>query len=150
MLVPHVVLWTVAHCILSAGLCWTCCVSSILPDSWNTLKPMFFEILKDPYLFWSSFFEGLFKWIFLFSNHMLSPTFNPWGFFYFLSNCFFIISYTTSIDFVASFQLLCRPVRKASNIGNSICATRLPFYGYLPKLSLNSVLSIVMNQCSKG
>ena len=108
-------------------------------SSWNTFRPMFFEILKDLYLFWSSFFKGLFKWIFLFSNHMLSPTFNPWGFLCFLLNCFFIISCTAFIDFVVLSQLSYRLVRKSSNFGNSVCTTRLPFHRCLPKLSSNGV-----------
>ena len=85
-------------------------------SSWNASRPISFKILKSLYLFWSSFFESLFKWIFFLSNHMLSPTFNPWGFLYFLSNCFFIIFCAVSIDFVTSSQLLCRPVRKSSNL----------------------------------
>ena len=59
-------------------------------SNWNTLKLMSFKILNGLYLFWSSFFEGWFNWIFLFSNHTLSLTFNPWGFLLFLSNCLFV------------------------------------------------------------
>jgi len=109
-----------------------------------TPKPMSFEILKGPYLFWSSFFKDLFKWIFLFSNHILSPTFNPWGFLCFLLNCFFIVFCAVSIDFIASSQLLCRFVRNFSTLGNSVCTTRLLFHGCLPKLSSKGVLPVAV------
>ena len=39
---------------------------------------MSFEILKSPYLLLSNFFESQFEWIFLFSSHMLSPTFSSY------------------------------------------------------------------------
>ena len=69
-------------------------------SSWNTSKPIFFKILKGLYHFWFSFFKDQFDWIFLFFNHTLSLTFNPWGFLLFLSNCLFIFFYISSIDFV--------------------------------------------------
>ena len=94
------------------------------------------------YLFWSSFFKGLFEWIFLLSSHILSPTFNPWGFLLFLSNCFFMAPCAISIDFIASSQLLCNPIRNSSSFGNSVCTIRLPFHGYLPQLSSNGVCPI--------
>ena len=108
-------------------------------SSWNASKPMFFEILKSLYHFWFSFFEGRFDWIFLFSNHILSPTFSPWGFLLFLLNCLFIFFWASSINFVACSQLFCSPVRNFSNLRNFICTTRLPFHGCLPKFSLNRV-----------
>ena len=111
-------------------------------SSWKASRLIFFEILKDLYLFWSNFFESLFKWIFLFSNHILSPIFNPWEFLFFLSNCFFILFWATFIDFVASFQLLCSPIRNSSNFGNSVCTTRLSFHKCLLKLSSNKVCSV--------
>ena len=113
-------------------------------SSWNTSWPMSFEILKGPYLFWSSFFEGLFEWIFLASNHILSSSFSPCRFYLFLSNCFFIISCVNSINFVAFSQLLCNPIRNSSNFRNSICTIKLPFYKYHPKLSTNGVCSVAM------
>ena len=111
-------------------------------SSWNTPWLMSFEILKGLYLFWSSFFEGLFEWIFFASNYTLSLTFSLWGFLFFLSNCFFITSCIASIDFVASSQLLCNPVRNSSNFGNSVCTIKLPFHRYYPKLSLNGVCPV--------
>ena len=72
-------------------------------SSWNISWPIFFEILKSPYLFWSSFFESLFEWIFFASNHILSPAFNPCGFLLFLLNCLFIASFAISINFFAFF-----------------------------------------------
>ena len=62
----------------------------------------------------------------------------------FLSNCFFIVSCITSINFVTSSQLLCSPIRNSSSFRNSICAIRLPFHGYLPKLSMNGVCPIAI------
>ena len=112
-------------------------------SSWNASRPMSFEILKDQYLFWFSFFKGRFKWIFLFSSHTLSPTFNPCGFLLFLSNYLCIFFWTSFIDFVASSQHCCSPVRNSSNFRNSVCVTRLPFYGCLPKLSSNGVCPVV-------
>ena len=103
---------------------------------------MSFEILKSPYLFWSSFFEGLFKWMFLASNYTLSPFFNLYRFHLFLLNYFFIISCANSINFMASSQLLCSSVKNSSNFGNSVYTVRLPFYRCLPKLSTNGVCSI--------
>ena len=108
-------------------------------SSWKASRLIFFEILKDLYLFWSNFFQGLFTWIFLFSSHTLSPTFNSREFLHFLSNCFFILFWATSINFMASFQLLYSPIRNSSNFRNSVCATRLPFHRCLPKLSSNGV-----------
>ena len=102
---------------------------------------MSFEILKDPYLFWFSFFEGLFEWMFLASNHMLSFPFSLCGFCLFLSDCFFMTFCANSIDFMTSSQLCCNPVR---NSGNSICTVRLSFYGCHLKLSINSVCPIAM------
>ena len=95
--------------------------------SWNVSWPMSFEVLKDPYLFWSSFFEGLFEWMFLVSNHMLSSSFSPCGFCFFLSNYLFIASFAISINFVASSQLLCNPIKKFSSFGNFICTVRFSF-----------------------
>ena len=113
-------------------------------SSWNAPEPMSFEILKILYHFWSNFFESQFDWIFLFFNHMLSPTFNSWGFHLLLLNCFFIFFYASSIDFVACSQLFYNPVRNSSNLGNSDCTTRSPFHGCLPKFSSNSVLPVAM------
>ena len=127
------------HLVSRSLLNTLCIIHPSGSSSWNASRPISFEILKGPYLFWSNFFKDLFKWIFLFSSHMLSPIFNLWEFLHFLSNCFFILFWATSINFVASSQLLCNPIRNSSNFRNSICATRLPFHGCLPKLSLNGV-----------
>ena len=111
-------------------------------SSWNAPWSMSFEILRGLYLFWFSFFESQFEWIFLASNHTLSPAFNPCEFYLFLSNCLFIASFAIFINFIVSSQLCCNLVRNSSNFGNSICTIRFPFYGCLPKLSLKGVLSI--------
>ena len=108
-------------------------------SSWNAPWPMFFEILKGSYLFWSSFFEGLFKWIFLASNHILSLAFSPCRFYLFLSNCLFIASFAISIDLEAFLQLLCNLIKNSSSFGNSVYTIRFSFYECLPKLSLNGV-----------
>ena len=78
------------HCVRrsSLNILWIAHLSG--SSSWNAFKPISFKILKGLYHFWSSFFEGRFDWIFLFSNHMLSPTFSSWGFLLFLLNCLFI------------------------------------------------------------
>ena len=139
------------YCSLNCGLLYLVSRSSLNTlwiahpsgsSSWNTPKLISFEILKGLYLFWSSFFEGLFEWIFLFSNYMLSPIFNLWGFLLFWSNYLFILSWASSIDFVVFSQLLCNLVRKSSNLENSIDTTRLPFHGCLPKLSSKEVLPV--------
>ena len=105
---------------------------------------MSFEILKDLYLFWSSFFEGHFEWIFLASSHMLSPIFNPCGFLLFLSNYFFIASFAISINTLALFQLLCNLFRKLFSFGNSIFIVMFLFYRCLPKLGLNRVCPVAI------
>ena len=110
--------------------------------NWNAFKPMSFEILNGPYLFWSSFFESQFDWIFLFFNHTLFLAFNPWGFFLFLSNCLFIFFWASFINFVACSQLFCSSMRNSSNLVNSVCTTRSPFHRCLPKFNLNSVFSV--------
>ena len=114
-------------------------------SSWNTPWPMSFEILKDLYLFWSSFFKSLFKWIFFASNHTLSPIFSPWEFLLFLSNYFFMTSCATFINFIAFFQLLYNPVRVSSNFRNSVCTVKLSFHRCCPKLSSNGVCSVAEN-----
>ena len=88
---------------------------------------------KESIFFQLSFFEDLFKQIFLASNHMLFSIFNSYKFYLFLSNCFFIASFAISIDFIAFSQLLCNPTRKSSNFGNFICIVRFLFYKYLSK-----------------
>jgi len=45
--------------------------------SWNTSCPMSFVISNDLYLFWFSFFEGYFNWMFFAFNHILSSCFYP-------------------------------------------------------------------------
>ena len=113
-------------------------------SSWNSPEPMFFEILKGPYLLLFNFFESQFKWIFLFSSHTLSLTFSPWRFHLLLLNYFFIFSCASFIAFVVCFQLFCIPIRNSSTCGISVWTTRLPFYQYLPKFSSNSVLLVVV------
>ena len=107
--------------------------------SWNAPWPITFRILKGLYCFWSSFFESLFKLIFLDSNHILSPSFSPYGFCLFLSNYFFIVSLAVSIALVASSQLFCKPIKNSSSFGNFICTVKSSFYGCCPKLSSNGV-----------
>ena len=111
-------------------------------SSWNTPEPMSFTILKGLYCFWSNFFEGQFDCIFLFSNHILSPTFSSWEFHLFLSYCFFILFCTSFIDFEACSQLFCNPVKNSSTLGNSDWTIRLLFYGCLLKFNLNGVLPV--------
>ena len=111
-------------------------------SSWNTSYSMSFEILKSLYLFWSNFFEGLFEWIFLASNHMLSPTFSPYSFLLFLLNCFFITSCTAFIDFVASSKLFYNPIKNSSNLRISICTLRFPFPGCFLKFRTNGVCPV--------
>ena len=89
-------------------------------SSLNAPNPMSFEILNGLYLLLSSFFEGQFKWIFFFSSHTLSPTFNPWEFLLFLSNYFFMFFCASSITLVTCSQLFCSPIRKSSTLGISI------------------------------
>jgi len=67
--------------------------------SWNAPWPMFFVTLEDLYLFWSSFLESHFDWIFLASSHILSPGFSSYEFCLFLSNCFFMAFFAISINF---------------------------------------------------
>ena len=111
-------------------------------SSSNAPNPMSFEILNSPYFLLSSFFEGQFKWIFLFSSHMLSPIFNPWGFLLFLSNYFFIFFWASSIAFVACSQLFCNSFMNSSTHKISICTMRSPFQGCLSKFNLNRVLPV--------
>ena len=132
------------HCVNRSSLNILCIIYPSRSSSWNASWLISFEILKGLYLFWSSFFEGLFKWIFLASSHMLSSAFNLCGFYLFLSNYLFTASFAISIDFIASSQLLCNPIRKSSNFGNFVYTVRFLFYGCLPKLSSNEVLSIAI------
>ena len=111
-------------------------------SSWNALKPMSFKILKGLYLLLSSFFEGQFDWIFLFSSHTWSPTFKPWGFLLFLSNCRFMFFWASSIACTACFQLSCSFFPNSSTHGNSVCTMRSPFQGCLPKFRLNGVFPV--------
>ena len=111
-------------------------------SSWNAPEPIFCKILKGPYLLLSNFFKGRFDWIFLFSSHMLSPTFSLWEFHLFLSNCLFMFFCTSSIAFIAYSQLFCSPTRNSSTLEISDCTTRSPFHRCLPKFNLNSVLPV--------
>ena len=113
-------------------------------SSWNTPWLMFFEILKSLYLFYSSFFKGLFKWIFLASSHTLSPVFSSCRFYLFLLNCLFIASFAISIDFVASSQLLCSPIMNSSSFGNSVYTVKFSFHECLPKLSSNKMCPVAI------
>ena len=113
-------------------------------SSWNASELISFKILKGLYLLLSNFFEGQFDWIFLFSCHILSLTFSPWGFCLLLSNCLFIFFYASSITFVACSQLFCSPARNSSTLGISDCTTRSPFHECLPKFNSNSVLPIAI------
>ena len=111
-------------------------------SSSNAPDPISFEILNGPYLLLSSFFEGWFDWIFLFSNHTWSLIFNSWGFLLFLLNYFFIFLCASSIALVTCSQLLCNLLRKSSTYGMSVFTMRLPFQGCLPKFNLNGVFPI--------
>ena len=111
-------------------------------SSWNASEPISFKILKGPYLSLSSFFEGQFDWIFLFSSYMLSPTLSPWGFYLFLLNYLFMFFCASSIVFVVCSQLLCIPARNFSTLGISNWTTRSPFHGYLSKFNLNKVFLV--------
>jgi len=97
---------------------------------------------RNTYLLLSSFFEDRFEWMFLFSSHMLSPTFNPWGFLLLLSNCLFIVFCVFSMALVACSQLLCNLIRNFSTHRISIWTIRSPFQGCLPKFNSNGVFSI--------
>ena len=108
-------------------------------SSWNTSWPISFMILKGLYFFWSSFLEGYFDYIFSAFSNTLSLSFNPCGFCLFLLNCFFMASFAIFIDFFTTSQLSYSLSRKLSNFGNSVFTVRFPFYGCLPKLSLNEV-----------
>ena len=101
----------------------------------------FFVISKDLYLFWSSFFEDCFNWMFLPSNHMFS-CFNSWVFYLFMSNYFFMASFAISIDIFATSQLLCSSSKKVPSFGNSVFIVRSLFYRCHPKSSLNEVYSV--------
>jgi len=81
-------------------------------------------------------------WIFLTSNHMLSPTFSSYELCLFLSNYFFIASFVIFINLFASFQLLYSYSKKSFSSNNSIFTIRFSSYGYLSKLSSNSVCFI--------
>jgi len=131
--------YSLLYLVSRSSLNMLCIIYPFRSSSWNASKPMFFKILKGLYLFWSSFFEGLFKWIFLFSNHTLFPIFNPWGFLLFLLYCYFMFSCVSFIDFLASSQLLCSFIRNSSNLGISICISRFPFQGCLPKFRTNDI-----------
>ena len=72
---------------------------------------------------------------------MSSLTFSFYEFFLFLSNCFFIASFTT---FIATFQLFYSLSRKSFSFGNSVFTVKFPFYRYLPKLSLNKVYPVAV------
>ena len=113
-------------------------------SSWNTPEPISFKILKGLYLLSFNFFESRFDWIFLFSSHMLSLTFSPWGFHLFLLNCLFMFFCAFSIAFVVCSQLFCSPARNSSTLRISDCTTRLPFHRCLSKFNLNGVLSVVV------
>ena len=130
------------HCVSRSSLKTLWIIHPSGSSSSNAPNPISFEILNGPYLLLSSFFEGQFKWIFLFSSHMLSPTFNPWEFLLFLSNCFFMFFCTSSIALVTCFQLFCSLIRKSSTLGISIWTTRSPFQGCLPKFNSNGVYPV--------
>ena len=84
-------------------------------------------------------------WVDVFSFQLhVSSFFSSYGFYLFLLNCFFMIFWANSINFFASSQLCCNLVRNSSSFGNSIYTIKLPFYGYYPKLSINSICPITM------
>ena len=105
---------------------------------------MSFEILKDLYLFWPSFFESQFDWIFLAFSHMLSLTFSSCKFLLFLLNCFFIAFFAIYINLFALSQLFCSPSKKSSSFGNSVFTVKFPFYRCLPTFSSNKIHAIAM------
>ena len=137
--------WGSLHCV-SRSLLNTLCI--IYPSgnfSWNASCPIFFVISKDPYIFWSSFFEIDFDWMFFSFSHMLFSCFNPWGLYLFLLNCFFIVSFAFFIGIFTVFQLPCSFSRKVSSFGNSVFIIRFPFCVCLPKLSSNGIY--LMAEC---
>ena len=69
---------------------------------WNASWPISFEILKGPYLFWSSFFKDCFEWIFLAFSHTLSPIFSSCEFLFF---CWTVSSWILLL--YSSIFLLC-------------------------------------------
>ena len=110
--------------------------------SWNVSWPIFFVILKDPYLFWFSFLESHVEWIFLAPSHTLLSSFKSCRFHLFLSNYFFIASFTTFIDFFTAFQLLCSLSRKFFSFSNFVFTIRSPLHRCFLKFSLNRVYSV--------
>ena len=130
------------HCVSRFSLKTLWIIYPSRSSSSNTPNPMSFEILNGPYLLLSSFFEGQFKWIFLFSSHMLSPTFNPWGFLLFLSNYFFMFFCASSIALVVCSQLFCSPIRNSSTLGMSVWIIRSLFHGCLLKFNSNGVFPV--------
>ena len=124
--------WSFLHCVSKFSLNTLWVIHSSRSSSQNASWLMSLEILKGPYLFWSSFFEGQFKWMFLASNHTLFPAFNPCRFYLFLLNCLFIAFFAISINFLAFFQLLCNLMRNSSNFENSIGIVKFSFQECLP------------------
>jgi len=134
--------WSSLHHVSRSLLNTLCIAYSFGNFSWNVSCSISFVISKDLYLFWFSFFESYFDWIFFSSNYMLFPCFNPWEFCLFLLNCFFIAFFALFIDDFAIFQLLCSFLRKVSSFGNSVFIVRSSFYECLPKLSSNGIYSV--------
>jgi len=103
------VLWIRIPYIMLVDLYWIYYILLIFFGnfSWNAFYLIFFMISKDLYIFWSSFFEDYFDWIFLASNYMLPSCFSSWRF------CFFLSKF--SMNVFAVFQLLCNFSKKVSS-----------------------------------
>ena len=110
--------WGFLHCVSRSLLNTLCITYSSGNFSWNTSCLIFFVILKDPCIFWSSFFENYFDWMFFSFHHMLFSCFNSWELYIFLLNCLFMASFAFFIDVFAVFQLLCSFSRKVYSGNN--------------------------------
>ena len=89
-------------------------------------------IVKGSYLFWSSFFEGRFVWIFFASSHTCSLTLRSCTYCLLLSYCLFIMSFVFSIAVLASSLVVSIFFSSSSKLSISVSTVRFPFQGYLP------------------
>ena len=88
--------------------------------------------VKGPYLFWSSFFEGQFVWMFLASSHTCSPVLRPCDWHVLLSYCFFIVFFVLSITVFASSLIVSIFFSRPSKLGvtNFIQSYLHQFFNY--------------------
>ena len=101
--------------------------------------PISSMIVKSPYLFWSSFFESLFNWIFLASSHTCSSFLSSCNCLLFLSYCLFMVSFVLSIDIFASSYVFFMLFKNSSRLGISMSTVRFSFHGYLLQFRQNRV-----------